>query len=314
MKNLKSLEKRVLPAQVPSSDDPVVELRRLVKDHKALTKRATAIRAMVSDKIAKKDDPKREIKAGDLIKSDVPEDAQQEAFLLADSFKERASKLESAMLRQLKQVPIYQEFLSEVFGCGPVVSAYLVAEINIHMAVKPSNLRRYAGMAVIDGVLERRQKGQKSRYNAELRTRLYQMFASLWKCAAERTKDGQIVKEAKTSKYLKIWTDYKHRMVNSERVVDGKIRKLDVKNTQVSAKGFAHSTGWHKAADVFLTDLYMVWRALEGLPVWCPYVAEKLGYWHGSDTPAWQGGKILTLEEAKGLVGDVGAVRPIAAE
>lgn len=305
MKNLKSLSKRVLPEQVPSSDDPVVELRRLVRDHKALTKRATAIRAMVSDKVAKKDDPKREIKAGDLIKSDVPEDAQQEAFILADNFKDRASKLESSMLRQLKQVPIYKEFLSEVFGCGPVVSAYLVVEINIYIAVKPSQLRRYAGMAVIDGVLERRQRGQKSKYNAELRTRLYQMFASLWKCAAK--------KDSKT-KYLTIWTDYKHRMEHSERVVDGKIRKLDTKSTQVSAKGFAHSTGWHKAADVFLTDLYMIWRTLEGLPVWCPYVAEKLGYWHASDIPAWQGGRVLTLEEAKKLVGNVSAVRPIAAE
>jgi hypothetical protein len=297
MSKLKNLERKSKPKQVPSSDDPRVELRRLVREHKALTKRAVAIVAMVSDKEARQDIPARGLKKGDTIKSDVPEDMQQEAFLLAQQFRDRASSLESAMLRQLRQIPIYQHFLSKVFGCGSIVAAYLISEVDIHLAANPSQLRRFAGMAVINGTLERRERGKKSSYNAELRTRLYQMFSAMWKNGS---------KGSSTSKYLRIWTDYKHRIECSARNVNGKIEKIGTdKPTTVSAKGFAHSTGWHKAADIFLHDLYLVWRTLEGLPVRCPYAAEKLGYVH-TGTQAWEGMRELTLDEALEIVGYVG--------
>lgn len=298
---LTKMKRQAATPQVPSSDDPAIELKRLVREHRALTRRSVAIAAMVSDKVARKDIPARGLKKGDAIKSDVPEDARQEALLLSEAFSDKASGLESAMKRELKKIPVYQHFLSRVWGLGPVVASYLVAEVDIRKAVKPSNLRRFAGMAVIEGSLERRKAGEKSKYNADLRMRLFQMFTAMRRNAGKE--DAPTV----STKYLKIWTDYKFRMLHSARVVDGKIQKQDPKGSTVSAKGFANSTGWHKAADVFLTDLYLIWRALEGLPAWCPYVAEKLGYWHGGDIPAWSGGRMLTLEEALTLVGEVGA-------
>jgi len=98
-------------------------------------------------------------------------------------------------------------------------------------------------------------------------------------------------------------------MIHSARYIadTNKLIEFGSDKTRSGAKGVIDSTGWHKSADVFLTDLYMVWRALEGLPVWCPYVAEKLGYWHASDIPAWTGGRTMSVEEAMILVGDVGA-------
>lgn len=75
--------------------------------------------------------------------------------------------------------------------------------------------------------------------------------------------------------------------------------------THVSARGFAHSYGWHKAADVFLEDLYTVWRAIEGLPVWPAFYAAKLsGYKHASGKICVDAPTMLTLEEALELVGD----------
>jgi hypothetical protein len=85
--------------------------------------------------------------------------------------------------------------------------------------------------------------------------------------------------------------------------------------------GHAHSYGWHKAADILLEDLYVVWRALEALPVWPSYYAAKLGYEHGGAPVDKVEGyfknaapKMLTVEDAKRLVGISSSVLPAAAE
>lgn len=286
------------PQYIPAFSDPVRELRGLVQQHVALTKASVAIRNMSVDRIFKSDsDPERG-------KCRLPLDAQMQGVLLAETYKKSAKKLESKMLKCLKQVPIYEHFLSKVYGAGPVICAYLVAYVDPNKATKPSNLRAYCGLAVENGRLARRAAGGKG-YNAVLRVRLFQMMSAIWKNAA---------KSKATTKYLKIWTDYKNRMANSERVVDGKIYAQDgtpITNlgTKIvrSAKGFIHSTGWHKAADVFLEDLYIVWRTLEGLDVWPAYHAAYLGYSHGGKICV-NVGKRLTLEEALATVGELGRI------
>lgn len=121
-----------------------------------------------------------------------------------------------------------------------------------------------------------------------------------------------------TTKYLKIWTDSKYGTMHSDRVRDGKmlnedgswmIRKSnDGKVHHVSAQGFAHSKGWHKAASIFIDDLYMVWRALEGLPVWPTYFEARLQHTHGGAKIADLAPRMLTIDEALERVGFVGGV------
>lgn len=347
----KARRKRV---EVPSCDDPKAELKRLVTQHKAYTRKAAAIEAMVRDRVSRqlKDDDGNPV----TILANVAEDKRVEALALVKSFRHAASELESAITRELRKVPVYQHFLSEVFGMGPVVSAYLIATIDIQKATKPSNLRRFCGLAIIGGRLERPTRGVKLGYCAELRTRLFQVHMAMWKNAAKFTaceahdavrppgNASRAVKDqfraltlpcvnchatnyplGKTSKYLDIWLGYKHRMAHSERVTDDRIVRLlcDKKDTHVltplegngadaSAKGFIHSTGWHKSADVLIEDLYIVWRALEGLPVWPSYYAAKLGYQHRGKITVQA--RMLTLEEALDVIGDVGgrpATQPV---
>lgn len=194
-------KRRKKAAEPAANEDPRAELKRLVQEHRALTKKATAITNMTVDK-------KNRV-TGDPIPSRVPEDVKVEMLAVVETMKKRAAALESKMLRQLKHVPVYQHFMSRVFGLGPVVCAYLVAEVDIHKAVKISQLRRYCGLAVIDGRLERPRAGIKLGYNGELRTRLYQAFASMWKNAAKKS---AACPNGATSKYLDIWRNYKHRM------------------------------------------------------------------------------------------------------
>lgn len=276
----------------PSTEDARAELVRLVREHAACTKQAVSLHHQRSDRKSRE--------TGDTIKCRLPETSRAALAVAEDAVKEDASKLEALMLRQLKRIPIFTHFLLKVYGCGPVVAAYLCADIDIHKATKPSNLRRFCGMAVIDGRLERRTAGVKSAYNANLRTRLFQMFSAMAKNAARKFTDRPI---GTTSKYLDVWQGVKHRVLSSARVVDGRL--LNGAGRSVSARGFAHSTGWHHAADVFLEDLYIVWRALECLPVWPSYYAAKLGYEHGGKICV-NAPKTLTVDEALALVGDVG--------
>lgn len=298
---LKAIENMGKLPEVPSSDNPREELRRLVLQHKAITKAAVSIDNMARHK--------KNRETGEEITCRLPEDIMMDLQETAKRQRGKAAKLESAMLRQLRQVPIYNLFLKDVFGVGPIVASYLVSDIDIHRATKPSSLRMFCGLAVQDGRLVRRVKGQKSTYSSEMRTRLYQAFGAMWKNAAKRSKQFP---NGCSCKYLQIWENYKTRQLASGRVVDGRIQRIvngelgTAKNDSVSAKGFVHSTGWHKAADVFLCDLYTIWRALEGLPVWPTYVAWITGYAHGGK-PTMNEPVAMTVEQAIAEVGNVKA-------
>jgi hypothetical protein len=278
--------------QTPVHEDPLAELRTLVQEHKALTKKATAIVNMTKDKTNQT--------TGAPIPSHVPEDVKAAFLNAADEAKDRASKLESAMTRELKKVPIYDVFLRHVFGLGPVVSAYLVTDIDPRKGERISNWKRFCGLAVIDGRLERPSKGEKNHYNKALRTRLYQMMSAMWKNAAKVSVGAPY---GKTSKYLDVWVDMKTRGQHDAKYDSTKNLWGDRKG----AKAIIHKRGMWKAAGIFIEDLYVVWRALEGLPVWPSYYAAKLGYEHGGKISV-NAPKLLTPSEALAMVGEVGGV------
>ena len=335
MTTLKTIEKKLKKRKpyVPSSDDPVEELRTLVVQHKGIVRRSQTIDNISRDKVM--------ADTGEVLKCPLPEDTAMAVREMMPLLAKDASAIESKMLKNLRQIPIWQHLLANVFGCGPVVGAYLAAMVKIQQCTYPSQLIRYCGNASIDGGLEKGAKGSKRMYAQELRTRLYQMMLAMWKNAA-KTSDG--APHGSTTKYLTIWTDYKARMEHSPRIVAGKnlidmdwqasaaalvnAGKAEVKNQKVgsatrvfaiqggkrvgefrAALKFIHSTGRLKATDVFLEDVYMVWRAIEGLPVWPSWYAAKLGYLHGGQPLREKAGPyMLTLEDALELVGEVGAV------
>lgn len=311
-------------------DDPKKELRRLVRMHHLMTRMSVATKSSAEDK--------KNRTTGQVIPSLVPEDLKVLHLELSAAYKRKAKELESDMTRSLRMLPIYKVFSREVFGLGPVVSSYLAAEVDFARCEKPSQLKRYCGFAVINGRLERPQRGVKLGYNAALRTRIFQMMAAVWKNAAKTTicenhgfqkstRKGMSAEEKKAfqaecaecpdclqtpaprgymSKYLKVWKDYKHRMLHSERfradsneilVGDGEWRK--------GGRAAIHSAGWHKAADVFLEDLYIIGRTLENRPVWPSYYAAKLGYEHLGKICV-NAPRHMSLDEALALIGDVG--------
>lgn len=282
---------------VPASEDPRTELRRLVRQHRNWTKTATSLTLMVTD---------RKFKSGDVVKCTLPDDVRADLKVTAKALKTAASALASSMTKELRKLPIWREFLSKMYGMGPVIGAYLVAEIDITIAVKISQLRMFCGTAVINGRLVRPAAGEKNRYNAQMRTRLFQLMTGMWKNAAEHVdkETGEITRGATTTKYLEVWRNALHRKQHSE-LYD---REANTWGDRKSAKLVMLRGSMWKAVDVLLEDLYVVWRALEGLPVWPSYYTAKLtaGYEHGGTIAKEIGPRMLTVEEALDLVGDVG--------
>ncbi len=252
-------------------------------------------------------------KSGDLIKSPLAEDEQLEMKEFADTVKRHATKLKTEMLQNLRQIPIYDQFLQHVFGCGPVVAAYLVTKINIrdgeNRALKPSGLIRFCGNGVDHNTGKRDQatRGQKNVFSKEMRCRLYQMFGAMAQNISKR--------KGETNKYVDVWQNYIHRMKNSARydaatntllTPEGdRIMKYASNGPNISARKWIRETGRRKATDVFLTDLYLVWRSLEGLPVWPGYHAAKLGYFHGGKVCQGEP-RLVEVAEALEIAGPLG--------
>ena len=86
------------------------------------------------------------------------------------------------------------------------------------------------------------------------------------------------------NRYTEIWDYYTQRQEMRHSL--GEIKKVNKRN------------GWMKAADLLLLDLYTVWRAIEGLPIWPSYVEGMRGYRHGDDKQIPNAPEILTVEQA----------------
>jgi hypothetical protein len=174
----------------------------------------------------------------------------------------------------LKDFPIYNEFLVNVYGIGPAMAGVILSEINIHAAEYPSSLWKYAGLDVAgDGQGRSRRKEHlvESTYidadgveqtkngisfNPFLKTKLVGVLGSSF-----------IKQSAAKCQYRKIYDDYKHRLENSPAHAD-------------KSKGHRHNMAVRYAVKRFLADLYVAWRTLEGLPVANEYSVDKLGIVH----------------------------------
>lgn len=279
-KTLKQMEKTLKGKKpyVPAHENPKDELKRLVNEHRAITKRAVAIEHMCTDRVRRDKEGKP---TGEIIKNALPMDVRVKFEVLVKEARTAAAALEVNMQRELRKLPLYRFFLEHVSGCGPITAGYLISMLDFHKSVKPSQVDVYCGNACIDGKSMRPTKGEKLRYVQELKTRLWQMFAIGVRQNQRHHPD---------SKYLKIWTDKK--------------QGLTAFNTREKQKWWIDETARRTATRVFLVDLYIMGRTLEGLDVWCEFSERMTGYSHGGE-PCTVQVKKLTLSEAIKRVGVV---------
>ncbi|MPN12130.1 hypothetical protein SDC9_159442 [bioreactor metagenome] len=77
------------------------------------------------------------------------------------------------------------------------------------------------------------------------------------------------------SPYAKFYYDYKNRLKNEDRVIEGRDKKWSE-----TSDLHRHNAAMRFMVKAFIKDLYVAWRTAEGLTVRCPYEEEYLGKKH----------------------------------
>lgn len=172
----------------------------------------------------------------------------------------------------LLDYPVYTQFLQGVKGVGPAMAGVIISEIDITKAKYPSSLWAYCGLDVAgDGKGRSRRKehlvesdyidkeGEPAKkmgisFNPFLKTKLIGVLGASFLRAGDNP-------------YANIYRNYKNRIENHPDHIE-------------KTKGHRHNMAIRYTAKMFLMDLHMAWREIEGLPVSEPYHVEKLGIVH----------------------------------
>lgn len=200
---------------------------------------------------------------------------------------EKAEKAHFAKLQNvLYEFPIYIHFLEEVRGVGPAMAGVIISEFDIHKAEYPSSFWKYAGLDVAEdgkGRSKRKEhlvdyeytdKDQKPAvrkgitFNPFLKAKLIGVLATSFLRSGtikKANKDDPTVYKEGT--YGKVYADYKNRIEN-------------MKEHEEKSKGHRHNMALRYAVKIFLIDLHMSWREMEGLAVSTSYCEGKLGKKH----------------------------------
>ena len=212
----------------------------------------------------------------------------------ADTARLQEDKIEKELAKALKRFPIYTQWLKNVKGVGPIAAGWIIAEYDIQKATTVSKLWQFTGLnpsLVIgkkrvenkDGTFsyiptdtlirgDKMTPGFVAPFNKRLRVALVGVLA-----------DGFI--KAKSPYALNYYYPYKERLAHSENIVSvvkkgGKV--VDMLWNEVT-KGHRDQAAKRYMIKMFLKDLYVAWRTIEGLPVREPYQEQYLGHVHKSE-------------------------------
>lgn len=212
---------------------------------------------------------------------------------------------EEVAFKQLEEllvgIPVYDEWLSKVHGCGPAISAFLLCEIDIRKATYPSSVWKYAGLDVVSKVdnlgrskqMDHLEDREYTTRAGETKTRKSITFKDTLKSKLIGVLAGCLIKAA-NAKYVNCFYNYKHRMEHSAMwgAQNDKKPSATFLQKQKQKEGYTGIDRWmsspaRRLAQAkrymikrFLVDLYINWRKAEGLPVSEEYSAAKLGRIH----------------------------------
>lgn len=215
---------------------------------------------------------------GDGVISSYAEFALAQLYMDLDAAEKQAFK---NLEKTVKQHPIWVHFLEGVKGCGFTMAGVIISELDPHAARYPASFWKYAGVDVVHkedpdsptgliAIGRSRRKDLMSEvsytnkdgeeatklslgYNPFLKTKLLGVLApSFLKSKGE---------------YYQLYLDYKLRLTNDPRH---------------SNKTPAHINrmALRYIVKIFLMNLHIKWREIEGLEVTRPYHEAKLGMTH----------------------------------
>jgi hypothetical protein len=234
-----------------------------------------------------------------------------------DSLKADELKIVDDMQKELREQPIWVEWLSEVTGCGPVRGSVITTGFDIEIATTVSKMWQFSGlnpgmvrgMKIINkedylpkmGTVVRELKDKDKRTGKKkIIVRTYEMvrgdrltsgFLSPFSGWMRSQMCGKLGPSFLIHRSEYAINYYYPLHVPLERRSELGPGRLDVEENiyEPSGKMWKDESEGHRAQTanrymikMFLRDLYCVWRKIEGLPVRPPYEEEYLGKTHNT--------------------------------
>lgn len=157
-------------------------------------------------------------------------------------------------------------------GAGPLAAQLLAQIDDIGSFDTVSKLWRFCGYAVIGGRAEKNTEGEKSHYNAKLKSICYLIAEQFIRQQTPVYTDIYYSEKARQRAMYPVpmcricgvpWTECQSKKTHKQTFNDAHI----------------HNRAWRKMVKIFLQNLWLVWRQAEGLPVSEPFAA-RLGHTH----------------------------------
>jgi hypothetical protein len=185
---------------------------------------------------------------------------------LVKGLKTLERKQEKAISTEISVNPLWVEHFSKVAGFGPLLMANLYSFLgDCEQADTPSQVWRYAGLAVIDGKAERRTRGEQCHFNPKLKTLCWK----IGDCFIKQGKGYRALYDQFKKEYQK---EHPKPVVNPTYTETGKGFKKKYTKMHI------HLMAMRKTLKVFLCHYWVVSRKMKGLPTRELYVQEKLGH------------------------------------
>jgi len=275
--------KKVIELQRPTAEDKlsVKMLVRLRDDFQGMRKR-------MDNRLGRKADGTSQNVEERVFRPD-----DMENFVSISSVcREQEKAIEKMLLSSLKRFPVYTEFLAGVKGLGPISAGWIVAEIDPHACNTISALWQFAGLnpGMVRGKTRKENKdGSFSYIETETLIRgdkLTQRFVAPFNKRLRVALCGVLADsfiKLKSPYSLDYYYPYKARLEQSDnevgeiQQVGGKVKLVPWKDAK---KAHRHRAAIRYMIKMFLKDLYVAWRTLEGLEVRPPYAEEYLGKVH----------------------------------
>lgn len=171
------------------------------------------------------------------------------------------------MLVELERFPVWS-WLKEIKGIGVATSAGLIAHIgDISRFEHRGNLYSFAGLKVIDGVAQKKKKGETMNANQDLKALLIGVIADSFN--KQRTETYREIYD--TTKQTELAKKY------APGYLAGLYHGYKKEDTHLLLN-HAHKRALRKTAKLFLSHYWEVSRYLQDLPVEAPYAQAKLGH------------------------------------
>lgn len=195
----------------------------------------------------------------------------------ADNSEMMENQIKLALQKYVQSKPVGQWLMAQK-GIGPVISAGLLAHIDIHKAQTAGAIWKYAG---IDPT-QKWEKGQKRPWNAQLKVLCWKAGESFVKVSGkEDALYGKLYKERKEFEHKRNEEGYNKEVALEKAKKVGK--NTDAYKSYSQGKlppAHIHARATRYAVKIFLSHLHEVWRKSEGLEVPNPFAIAHLGHVH----------------------------------